>query len=81
MRHFTTLRDELRALIWILRVLCELCGKTVTEIIATPRRNWWSLSSLTLGIASLLLSFIAYVPFIPFLSLMSFPLGLCAMVQ
>jgi len=35
---------------------------------------------LTLGIASLLLSFIAYVPFIPFLSLMSFPLGLCAMV-
>ena len=52
----------------------------MTEIIATPRRNWWSLSSLTLGIASLLLSFIAYVPFIPFLSLMSFPLGLCAMV-
>ncbi len=52
----------------------------MTDSIATPRRNWWSLSSLTLGIASLLLSFIAYVPFIPFLSLMSFPLGLCAMV-
>lgn len=52
----------------------------MTDSIATPRRNWWSLSSLTLGVASLLLSFIAYAPFIPFLSLMSFPLGLCAMV-
>ncbi|MEK7277568.1 MAG: hypothetical protein AAB427_09480, partial [Chloroflexota bacterium] len=51
----------------------------MTETLATPRRNRWSLSSLILGIASLLLSFIAYVPFIPFLSLMSFPLGLCAM--
>ena len=52
----------------------------MTDSIATPRPNWWSLSSLLLGTASLLLSFIAYVPFIPFLSLMSFPLGLCAMV-
>lgn len=52
----------------------------MAESTPLPRRNHWSRASLIAGAISILFSFIAYVPFIPAVSLLSFPLGFCAMV-
>ncbi|MBI3177045.1 MAG: hypothetical protein HYZ35_03550 [Chloroflexi bacterium] len=43
--------------------------------------NLWSFASLVLGVTSLIFSLIAWAPFIPAVSLLSWPLGLCAMAS
>ncbi len=44
-----------------------------------PRRNYWSLFSLVLGVLGFLLALTAPIPFIPLISIFTWPLGLGAL--